>query len=276
MTEFADYEQWRQALLDSLAQLLTATAGLVPRIAAALVLVVLGWAVARLVEVVARRLLTRIGLDRTAERTRVSEALVEGGLQRNLSELVAHGLFWIVMLTFLLTAIDALGLAAASSTIDKLVDFFPNVIGAVLIVIVGLLGGRLVRSLVTSGAAATQLPSAARLGAAAQGLVVVVASVLALEQLGVATQLLVTVITTVVATLTLTMGVAFALGSREVVAHILAGHYLRQNLPAGRTAEVDGRRGVVERVGPVATVFRDGDRAWSVPNGRLLDEIVSH
>jgi hypothetical protein len=38
--------------------------------------------------------------------------------------------------------------------------------------------------------------------------------------------------------------------------------------------EIGERRGVVERVGPVDTLLRDGGRAWSIPNGRLLDEIV--
>ncbi len=101
-----------------------------------------------------------------------------------------------------------------------------------------------------------------------------VVAVLALEQLGVETELLVTVITALVATLSLAMGVAFALGARDVVTHILAGHYLRQSLPAGRLVEVQGRSGVVQEVGPVATLMRRDDRVVSVPNARLLDEII--
>ena len=46
------------------------------------------------------------------------------------------------------------------------------------------------------------------------------------------------------------------------------------SLPEGSPLEVAGDRGVVEEIGPIATVFRDGERTWSVPNTRLLDEIM--
>ena len=55
---------------------------------------------------------------------------------------------------------------------------------------------------------------------------------------------------------------------------ILAGHYLRQTLPEGESVEVAGRSGVVDQIGPVATTFRDGTRKWTVPNRRLLDEVI--
>jgi hypothetical protein len=108
----------------------------------------------------------------------------------------------------------------------------------------------------------------------AQGVVAVVAGVIALEQLGVQTEIVVTVVTAAVAALGITVGIAFALGATPVIGHILAGHFLRQSLPPGGSVEVGERRGVVEQVGPVATLLRDGERAWSIPNARLLDEIV--
>lgn len=157
---------------------------------------------------------------------------------------------------------------------SALTDFLPNLVAATLIFLLGLLLGRFARNLVSSGAAAAALSQAPRLGAAAQGVVVAVVGLLALEQLGIATELLVTLLTALLATMGLTMGIAFALGARNVIGHILAGHFLRQTLPTGGTVEVEGRRGVIERVGAVDTLFRDEERTWSVPNGRLLDSTV--
>ncbi len=98
--------------------------------------------------------------------------------------------------------------------------------------------------------------------------------VVTLEQLGVDTQILITVITVTVAAITAGMGLAFALGSRDIVTAILAGHYLRQSLPEGEVVEVDGRRGVVEEIGPISTTFREGANKWSIPNRRLMDEVI--
>ena len=59
-----------------------------------------------------------------------------------------------------------------------------------------------------------------------------------------------------------------------MVTHILAGHFLKQSLPREGAIEVDGTRGIVERVGAVDTLLRNDTRSWSVPNGQLLEKVV--
>ncbi len=98
--------------------------------------------------------------------------------------------------------------------------------------------------------------------------------VLTAQQLGVDPQLLMTVITALIAAAALATSLAFALGSREVVGAILASHYIRQSLAEGDVIEVDGRKGQVERIGPVDTLLRDGESSWSIPNAKLLRETI--
>lgn len=274
MSEIFDVEAWRQVMVDSLAQLGGTVATFLPSLLATLVILLLGWLLSKAVEVVAARALQRFGLDRASRRIRLVEALDQAGIRTPPSRIAARLLFWVLMLTFLLSAVETLGLTAVTATIDRLIAYLPGVIAAGLIVVLGLLLGRFARGVVSSGAAAAGLEQAPRLGAAANSLVVVVVAVLALEQLGVDTALLVTVIAVVLGAVSATLGVAFALGARPVVGHILAGHFLRQSLAEGGPLEVDGRRGVVERVGPVDTLLRDGERTWSVPNARLLEEVT--
>jgi hypothetical protein len=241
---------------------------------ATLVILAGGWLLSRLIQTVTQRLLHQLGLDQASRRLRVDETLQQAGITAMPSRIVARLVFWVLMLTFILSAVETLGLTAVTATIDRLIAFLPNVIGAALILVLGLLLARLVRNLVSSGAAAADLADAPRLGALAQGIVALVVGVIALEQLGVETDVVVTVITAVVGALAVTIGVAFALGARPVITHILAGHFLRQSLPSGGTVEVGGRRGTVERVGAIDTLLRDGEQAWSVPNGQLLEEVV--
>jgi hypothetical protein len=105
-------------------------------------------------------------------------------------------------------------------------------------------------------------------------LVVGLVAVVALEQLGVTTSVLVGPITAVLAAAGFAAGLAFALGAHPIVTHILAGHFLKQSLPRDTFVEISGERGVVDRVGATDTVLRSGDRSWSVPNGKLIGEIV--
>jgi hypothetical protein len=274
MTEIIDVEAWRQVLVDSLAELGATVAGFLPNLVATLVILALGWLVSRATQAVAERLLRQVGLDRASARLRISDVLREAGLSSTPSRIVARLVFCVLMLTFLLSAVETLGLTAVTATIDRLIAFLPNVIAAGLILVFGLLLARLVRNLVGSAAAAANVGEAPRLGALAQGAVALVVGVVALEQLGIETDVVVTVLTAGVAALGVTLGVAFALGARPVITHILAGHFLRQSLAAGGSIEVDGRRGVVERVGAVDTLLRNETGAWSIPNGRLMEEVV--
>lgn len=274
MSEIFDVEAWRQVLINSLTEFGETTAGFLPSLTATLVILGVGWLVSRLVAAVSERVLLQLGLDRAAARLGLTARLREAGVSPAPSHLVARLVFWVLMLTFVLSAVETLGLSAVTATIDRLIAFLPNVIAAGLIFVLGLLLARLVRNLISSGAAAAELPQASRLGSLAEIVVALVVGVVALEQLGIETQMVVTVVTAVVGAVAVTVGVAFALGARPVITHILAGHFLRQSLPSGGSVEVGGQRGVVERVGAVDTLVRNGEHSWSIPNGRLIEEIV--
>lgn len=274
MNEIFDPDAWREVIVSSVTELGRTLAGFLPSLVGMIVILTVGWCIAKVVEIVSRRALHRVGLDRTSERIGVADTLSNAGISRSPSELSARVLFWLLMLTFLVSAFETLGLTAITTTIDRLITYLPRVLGAGFIVVVGMVVSTYVGNLVTSGASAASLLYARGLGAVSRGVVLVTTAILATQQLGVDTQVLVTGLTALVATFGAGLALAFALGSRDVVRQILAGHYLRQTLRVGQRVEVGERSGTLERVGSTDTLFRDGDGAWSIPNSRLLDSIV--
>jgi hypothetical protein len=276
MDAMLDLEAWRQVTLNSLSELAARVARFLPGMIGALLILLVGWIISKVIGAVATRALHRFGLDRAAERLELSGPLKRAGLGDRPSAIVGRLLYWILLLTFLVSAVETLGLTAVTSTIDRLIGYLPNVAAAGLMLVIGLLVGKLAGNLVSSGAAAANLVQASRVGAAVHGIVVLLVVVLVLEQLGVETELLVMTIAVLLAAAGFTMGIAFALGARPLVTHILAGHYLRQRLPRGQVVEVNGRRGEVERVGPIDTLLHDDESSWSIPNAALIDEILIH
>ena len=267
-------ENWREVMLESFRQVGGGLAGIAPKVLAALVILAVGWGVSKLVEKICARALRRFGLDRAADQLGVSSALEQAGIRSGASGVLGRLLFWILLLAFLLPALETMGLTAVASTVDRLITYLPNVLAAALLLVVGALAARFVRNVTSSAAAVASVGPARQLGAIAGGLVVAVVAVLALEQLGVETRFLIVVVTTLAATIGLSVGIALALGASKAVAHIFAGHFLRQSLQVGERVEVRGQVGVVDRIGAVDTVFREGKEAWSVPNGALLEERI--
>ena len=273
MEQIIDLQAWREVLLESLGALAATLTAFLPKLVATIVILGVGWLTAKVVELITSRSLRQIGLDRASARIGIADTLGEAQLEMPLSEIVGRLVFWVLMLTFVLSAADTLGLTAVTTTIDRLIAYLPNVIAATLILVLGLLLARFVKGATHSAAAAANLPGS-RLAAAAQAGVVLIVGAVALEQLGIDTSLVMTLLAGVVAGLGVMLGISLALGAHRIVTHILAGHFLRQSLPREGKIDVCGRQGSVERIGPTDTLLRDGERSWSIPNARLLEEIV--
>lgn len=274
MTEIFDVKMWQEIIVGSLTQLGGDLAAFIPKLLGMIVILLVGWILARILQAAAGRVLERAGLDRAAERLGVSETLQEAGLVRAPSGVIARLLFWLLMLTFVLSAVETLGLSAVTSTIDRLIAYLPNVIAASLIVVLGLLLARFVGNLVASGAAAADMPYARALGSGARAAMIIMVTILSLEQLGVDAAALLYAMVIVASAIAIALSLSFANGSRDVVGAIVAGYYLRNSLGEGAHVEIDGRAGVLERVGPIDTLFNKGDDSWSIPNRRLLDAII--
>lgn len=267
------FEEIREMLTSMLTASAGAVIGFLPKLIGALLVLLIGWVVARLASALLRRAVSG-GLDAFLERLNVHAALERSSIAATPSEILGGVLYWFIMIFFVMAASEVLGLSAVADAITRILGYVPSVISAALVLAAGVFLARFVGNLVTSAGTAADLSYARGLGSVAQTSIVVMVGVVTMEQLGVDTQILVTVITVTVAAITAGMGLAFALGSREAVRGILAGHYLRQSLSSSTTLEVAGERGVVEEIGPMRTAFRDGERRFSLPNARLAEELI--
>lgn len=274
MNQLFDVAAWREIFVSAFSELGANVAGFLPNLVGAILILFVGWLFSRGLEAVTSRGLRTVGLDAVATRMRIAELLDRAEIRLTFSEIVAKLLFWLVMLTFLLSSVETLGLSAVTATIDRLIAFIPSVIASALIGLGGLLLGRFVATVVSSGAAAAGFEGASRLGFAAQILVGGLVLVVAIEQLGVDTEVLVMPFTVTLAAAGIAIGLAFAQGARPVITHIMAGHFLKQTLPRDAPIEIEGRRGLVERVGAVDTLLRGDEGKWTIPNALLLETVV--
>jgi len=274
MNDLFDLDRWIETALVSLVELRDAALQFLPKLIGAALLILAGWAVASLVEWLTRMLLRKLGLDAVAARLELTSSL-RGVLRgKSASHALSRFVLWTLMIVVVLLAAQMLEFDAVTRTAEQFMAYIPRVLAAAALLGLGLVVSRFVYGVVESGASLGSVEHAPRVAAGASLGVMVIAFVVAIDQLGVSTDLLVSVLTTLVAVVGLSMGAAFALGARPIVTHILAGHYLRQRLTVGDEVEVDGRSIVVERVGQVDTLFRESDALRSIPNGTLLEQSI--
>ncbi len=197
----------------------------VPALVGALVILFAGYLVAKLLEKGTERFLARVGFNRLLERGGVLEAVERTGWHRPPSRIFGNIIFWFVMFAVILTAANALGLEALAAVFSELVSYIPSVIAAIVIIIVGIVLGEFVGGLIMASAGGLSGgPTLARVG---RGGVVLLAIFMALQQLGVATEIVTTAFAILFGAIALGLALAFGLGNRDLAGEITREWYTR-------------------------------------------------
>ncbi|MFZ3204411.1 MULTISPECIES: mechanosensitive ion channel family protein [Pseudomonas] len=271
-----ELDPWTQSLIAAMTALWTKVAGFIPNLFVALILVLLGFVVAKLLDTLLSKLLGKIGLDRLMAGTGLTKLLGRGGIQVPVSTLIGKIVYWFVLLIFLVSAAESLGLERVSATLDVLALYLPKVFGAALVLLAGVLLAQLVSGLVRGAAEGVGLDYAHGLGRIAQGLVIIISISVAIGQLEVKTDLLNNVIAIVLISVGLAAALALGLGSREIAGQILAGIYVRELYQVGQQVQIGEVEGQIEEIGTVkTTLLTDAGELVSVANRTLLEQRVS-
>jgi len=270
-----EFDIWTQSLLSAMTTLWSKVAGFIPNLLGALLVVILGFFFAKLLDHPLSRLLAKLGLDRLMTGTGLTKMLARVGIKIPVSTLIGRIVYWFILLVFLVSAAESLGLQRVSSTLDVMALYLPKVFGAALVLVIGVLLAQLVNGIVHGAAEGVGLDYSAGLGRVAQALVIIISISVAIGQLEIKTELLNTVIAIVLASLGMAAALALGLGSRDLVAQILAGIYVREIFEVGQVVQIDEVEGVIEEIGTVKTLLLTADdELISVSNKRLLDQRV--
>ena len=132
-------------------------------------------------------------------------------------------IFWLVMLVVILLASTALGLESINQMFGMMLAFIPTLIAAIVIIILGMIVGEFVRGLILASAGGVAgVPTVAKI---AKGAVIVIALFMALQQVGVAEEIVTAAFTLILGAVALAVGLAFGLGNRELAGEITRRWY---------------------------------------------------
>ena len=214
-------------LIDRLRTGLASLGDILPALVVALVILLAGYLLARQVERFIDALLDRFNFNRAAERSGLSEPLGRAA-GRGVDPVHAVGrlVFWLVMLGVIFLSSAAFGMERLSEIFVTMLNFIPTLVAGIVIIILGIILGEFLRGLIAASAGAVEgVTTLAKLAKAA---VVLIAVFMAIQQIGVAEQIVTTAFTLIMGAIALATGLAFGLGNRE-----LAGEITRRWYEAG-------------------------------------------
>lgn len=245
---------------------------LIVGIAVAIALVV----AAKLVERLVRVLLERLRFDSLLKQAGLDTVLQRVGIRESLNQVLPRLVYFLLLLLFARTAADGFGLTAISEGIGAMFAYLPNVIAAVLVVVVGTSVSQFAGRAVSQAAEESGIEFARSLGSLVSGLILFVVAVMAIGQLRFDTAMVRIVTTCILSGMALAFGLSMGLGSRDITRNLLAGFYARKIYSPGDPLEIRDERGTLKAITATQTVIEQDTGLVAVANSVFLDEMIRH
>ena len=264
-------KDWLETLQESAESTVSLTVSYVPKLLGALLLVLAGYLLARMVGAATAGLMKLVGLDQLLAKTPLQTLFNKGGSTKTGSDILGLLIFWLIFLLFGITATDMLGLPTVSATLTDLAHYLPKVGLAVLIIVLGMLAASYIKDLISLACASSGISQGTIVAQTFYVAAILVVFVTAVNELGIDTTLLNSTIMIGFGGLIAGAALSFGLGARVTVANLIASHYLQPLFRVGQTIRVGDIHGTIVALTPIAIVLETSEGRVFVPASRFQE-----
>jgi hypothetical protein len=213
---------WGDVLVQSFTNLWYGIVSFIPNIVIAIVIFIIGWVIGVFIDKLIREGFKAMKIDNALRSAGLESTLNRGGILLNSGAFIGGLVKWFIIVVFLLASFDVLGLTQVTLFLKSIVlNYLPQVIVAVLILLVAVVIAQTVQRIVSASAKAAGINHANLLGSIAKWAIWIFAILTALVQLGIAVTLIQTIFMGVVVAFSLAFGLAFGLGGQEAASHYI-------------------------------------------------------
>ena len=212
---------WYSITIDALLNLWQGFLEFIPVLIGAIVIFVIGWFIALGIGKLVTEILSRLKFNTLFDKTDWQKAFSKAKLDVNPSEFLGAIVKWILVVVFLLAAVEILGFQQFTAFLGGIVSYLPNVFIAALIFIVAVIAADITEKLIVAGIEKMRVRHSAFAGTIAKWSIWVFAILAILYQLGVVRPMVQTLFSGIIAFFVISFGIAFGLGGKDVASEIL-------------------------------------------------------
>lgn len=210
-----------QVFLVSSQEFLNEIAVTLPKIIGAILILLIGWIIAKLLKKAIVKLLKIIRLNTLSEKVGIEKFLKEGGLKKTAADLIGSLFYWIIMLTVILAVFNSLQLNSAKELFNSIILFIPNIIVSLIILLFGLYAAKFISTVLSSSLKNMKDKAAGLIEKIAYYSIVIFTVFLVLGQLKIAQSIITNAFILAFGGICLAFGLAFGLGGKESAAEVL-------------------------------------------------------
>ena len=244
-----------------------------PGVIGALLLLLIGWLLARLVRVVAIKM--QDALNRALERILSGRPRAVVQFSAGVTHLLADVLFWITWFIFIVLAFRVAGFESVARWLERLVDYLSAIFTGALIMLVGYILSSVVRSAVYTAVQSAGMAQADLLSRLAWVATLLTALIIGLDQAGVDITFITIMLGVTTGVFLAGFALAFGLGARHLVANLIAAHHLRERIEPGQRVRIGEHQGTLLDISATDVVLDTPDGRTTIPAKLCQEQPVS-
>lgn len=199
----------------SLTTFWTQLASFVPQLLVALVLLFIGWILAKVARSGVRRLLVALKFDKITEKSGLEAFMQHAELELSVAGVIGNLVYWLIILVMIVTVANSLGLQMVADLFNKVVLYIPNVIVAILVLVFGTILARFINRLVFAWLNNMEFDGALTVSTFSEYAMMVFVFFIAMEQLQIANELLTAAFIIAFGAVGLAFAIAFGMGAKD-------------------------------------------------------------
>ena len=204
---------------------LTGISVFLPRLAAAILILIIGAGVAKGLKKLVVKLLETLKVSSWVKNTPVEHFFKNAEFGEKIEGVLGSIVYWILMLVVIHSTVSVLGLSSLTHVLDRVLTYVPRIISSILVLFFGLLIAGVVESLVKGSIKSIDGKSARLLGKISSYLVLTIVVLAAINELGIASEFIMVMFVGFIVMLSLGLGLAIGLGGQHLVKDIFSKWY---------------------------------------------------
>ena len=260
--------------MEVLTQLFTQFTAVLPRFLAAIVVIIIGMVAAKTVAKIIGTVLSKSGIDNLAAMLNDMDFVQNLNIKIELSGIISKLVYYMMMLIFIIAATDILGMPAISQLVKDIIDYFPLLVSAAIVLMLGVMLADFIKSIVLTTCQSLGIPSGKILANIVFYFIFLNAVVVALSQAKIDTGFIKNNLTVLIGAIAGAFALGYGLASKDLMSSILASFYHRDRFDLGDIITIEGVTGeVIEIDNASITLQTDGKRVV-FPSSKLHSEKV--
>ena len=264
----------QELLFSSTESFVNAIAAGVPTFFGAITMLVVGWALAKSLSFVIRKLLRNLKFDSLAERPPFAEYIERASIKTKPSQLVGKFVYWIIYLIFIVNAADTVGLDVVSEQFSRLIAFLPQLFSALVIFILGLYVITFIRDFIRAATASLGMSAGKFISGIVFYWFFTMLILTTLGQIGVDTTVISDNLSIIIGAVLLSFAISYGFASREILSNILASFFSKRIFEIGQHIEMGDLRGEIIDIGTISIKVKTDKEEIIVPTQQLINNQV--